>query len=111
MDYQAQDKDAAFLLFDVFHADESWAQIKEFEGLTPDLARAILAESGRVASQVMAPLNEIGDNHGCQWNDGEVTTPPGFKEGFSELTQGGWLGLSGNPAFGGQGMPKVWVAW
>ena len=38
--------------------------------------------------------------------DGEVTTPPGFKEAFAELTQGGWLGLSGNPAFGGQGMPK-----
>ena len=106
MDYQAQDKDAAFLLFDVFHADESWAQIEEFSALTPDLARAILAESGRVASQVLAPLNEIGDTHGCEWNDGEVTTPPGFKEGFSELTQGGWLGLSGNPAFGGQGMPK-----
>lgn len=106
MNYQAQDKDAAFLLFDVFHADESWAQIEEFSALTPDLARAILAESGRVASQVLAPLNEIGDTHGCEWNDGEVTTPPGFKEGFSELTQGGWLGLSGNPAFGGQGMPK-----
>ena len=106
MDYQAQDKDAAFLLFDVFHADESWAQIEEFSDLTPDLARAVLAESGRVASQVLAPLNEIGDTHGCEWNDGEVTTPPGFKEAFSELTQGGWLGLSGNPAFGGQGMPK-----
>ena len=106
MDYQAQDKDAAFLLFDVFHADESWAKIEELSALTPDLARAILAESGRVASQVLAPLNEIGDTYGCEWNDGEVTTPPGFKEGFSELTQGGWLGLSGNPAFGGQGMPK-----
>ena len=106
LDYQAQDKDAAFLLFDVFHADESWAKIEEFSALTPDLARAILAESGRVASQVLAPLNEIGDTYGCEWNDGEVTTPPGFKEGFSELTQGGWLGLSGNPAFGGQGMPK-----
>ena len=106
MDYQAQEKDAAFLLFDVFHAEESWAKIEEFSALTPDLARAILAESGRVASQVLAPLNEIGDTYGCEWNDGEVTTPPGFKEGFSELTQGGWLGLSGNPAFGGQGMPK-----
>ncbi len=106
MDYQAQEKDAAFLLFDVFHAEESWAKIEEFSALTPDVARAILAESGRVASQVLAPLNEIGDTYGCEWNDGEVTTPPGFKEGFSELTQGGWLGLSGNPAFGGQGMPK-----
>ena len=106
MDYQAQEKDAAFLLFDVFHAEESWAKIEEFSALTPDVARAILAGSGRVASQVLAPLNEIGDTYGCEWNDGEVTTPPGFKEGFSELTQGGWLGLSGNPAFGGQGMPK-----
>jgi alkylation response protein AidB-like acyl-CoA dehydrogenase len=54
----------------------------------------------------MAPLNEVGDAHGCELKDGEVITPPGFKDAFAQLTQGGWLGLSGNPAFGGQGMPK-----
>jgi alkylation response protein AidB-like acyl-CoA dehydrogenase len=106
MDYSARERDADFLLNDVFDVQKSWAQMEAYQELTPDLIRAVVAEGGRLASEVMAPLNEAGDKYGCQLNDGEVTTPPGFKAAFAELTQGGWLGLSGNPAFGGQGMPK-----
>jgi alkylation response protein AidB-like acyl-CoA dehydrogenase len=90
----------------VFKVQENWSQIDAYSELSSDLVKAVLAEGGRLAAEVMAPLNEVGDAHGCQLEDGEVTTPPGFKEAFAELTQGGWLGLSGNPAFGGQGMPK-----
>ncbi|MBV26839.1 MAG: acyl-CoA dehydrogenase [Gammaproteobacteria bacterium] len=90
----------------VFKIQENWSQIDAYSELSSDLVKAVLAEGGRLAAEVMAPLNEVGDAHGCQLEDGEVTTPPGFKEAFAELTQGGWLGLSGNPAFGGQGMPK-----
>ena len=106
VDYAARERDADFLMNDVFNIQEKWSQIEAFQELSPDLVKAVIAEGGRLASEVMAPLNEVGDQHGCQLKDGEVTTPPGFKEAFAELTQGGWLGLSGNPAFGGQGMPK-----
>ena len=106
MEYAARERDADFLMNKVFKIQENWSQIDAYSDLSSDLVKAVLAEGGRLAAEVMAPLNEVGDAHGCQLEDGEVTTPPGFKEAFAELTQGGWLGLSGNPAFGGQGMPK-----
>lgn len=106
MDYAAREREADFLMNEVFKVQENWSQMDAYSELSPDLVKAVVAEGGRLAAEVMAPLNEVGDAHGCQLTDGEVTTPPGFKEAFAELTQGGWLGLSGNPAFGGQGMPK-----
>jgi alkylation response protein AidB-like acyl-CoA dehydrogenase len=106
LEYAARERDADFLMNKVFKVQENWSQIDAYSELSSDLVKAVLAEGGRLAAEVMAPLNEVGDAHGCQLEDGEVTTPPGFKEAFAELTQGGWLGLSGNPAFGGQGMPK-----
>jgi alkylation response protein AidB-like acyl-CoA dehydrogenase len=106
MDYTARERDADFLMNDVFDVQKSWAEIEAYQELSSDLIKAVVSEGGRLASEVMAPLNEVGDAHGCELKDGEVITPPGFKDAFAQLTQGGWLGLSGNPAFGGQGMPK-----
>ena len=106
MDYTARERDADFLMNDVFDVQKSWAEIEAYQELSSDLIKAVVAEGGRLASEVMAPLNEVGDAHGCELKEGEVITPPGFKDAFAQLTQGGWLGLSGNPAFGGQGMPK-----
>jgi alkylation response protein AidB-like acyl-CoA dehydrogenase len=106
MDYTARERDADFLMNDVFDVQRSWAEIEAYQELSSDLIKAVVAEGGRLASEIMAPLNEVGDAHGCELKDGEVITPPGFKDAFAQLTQGGWLGLSGNPAFGGQGMPK-----
>ena len=106
MDYTARERDADFLMNDVFDVQKSWSEIEAYQELSPDLIKAVVAEGGRLASEVMAPLNEVGDAHGCELKEGVVTTPPGFKDAFAQLTQGGWLGLSGNPAFGGQGMPK-----
>ncbi|MDG1704970.1 MAG: acyl-CoA dehydrogenase family protein [Pseudomonadales bacterium] len=106
MDYTARERDADFLMNDVFDVQKSWAEIEAYQELSSDLIKAVVAEGGRLASEIMAPLNEVGDAHGCELKDGEVITPPGFKDAFAQLTQGGWLGLSGNPAFGGQGMPK-----
>ncbi len=106
VEYQVQQQDIEFLLDDVFDVQSAWSKIEAFADLSPDVVKAIVAEGGRVAAEVMAPLNQSGDAEGCQWQDGEVTTPTGFAAAFAELAQGGWLGLSGNPQFGGQGMPK-----
>ena len=57
--------------------------------------RAVVSEAGRVAGEVLAPINQSGDEAGCTWEDGVVSTPPGFKEAFAELAGGGWLGLAG----------------
>ncbi len=106
MDYAAKEKDADFLMNQVFNVQQNWSQIEAYQEFSEELVRAVVAEGGRLATEVMAPLNEVGDAHGCQLNEGEVTTPPGFKEAFAQIAEGGWLGLTGNPAFGGQGMPK-----
>ncbi|MDZ7669244.1 MAG: acyl-CoA dehydrogenase C-terminal domain-containing protein [Gammaproteobacteria bacterium] len=107
LEYHAPRNDLNFLLFDVFKVQEAWADIDAFADFSDDLARAVVEEGGKLAGGVLAPVNQAGDEHGCSFTDGAVTTPPGFKEAFAELAGGGWLGLSGNPRFGGQGMPKL----
>lgn len=107
MNYQPPERDIDFLLSRVFRLTQEWSDIPSLEDFSADVLSAVAAEGGRVAREVLAPLNRIADTEGCRWADGVVTTPTGFKEGFREFTAGGWLGLSGNPEFAGQGMPKT----
>jgi alkylation response protein AidB-like acyl-CoA dehydrogenase len=100
-----------FILNEVFDAPALWASLpKVAENVDPDTADAILEEAGKITSGVLAPLNREGDEQGCKWNDGEVTTPEGFREAYQTIVEGGWNGLGGNPEFGGMGMPKTLVA-
>ncbi len=107
MEYQAPERDAQFLLFELFKVQDMWPEIPAFADFSQDLVEAVVSEGGRLASEVIAPTNEVGDQEGCVWEAGEVTTPEAFKGAFAELAQGGWLGLAGNPEYGGQGMPKM----
>lgn len=105
--FTAPQRDIEFLLFDLFGMESAWASTPALSDVNGELARAIVNEGGRIASEVLAPLNQSGDEEGCHIEDGAVTVPQGFGAAFSELAQGGWLGLSGNPEYGGQGMPKT----
>lgn len=106
--YQAPLRDIQFLLSDVFTAARSWSELPAFtDALDADTALAILEEAGRLSAQVIAPLNRIGDEIGAQWQEGRVSTPAGFKEAYQTYAKGGWVGIAGNPEFGGQGMPKM----
>lgn len=107
LEYRAPTDDLNFLLFDVFRVQEAWQDIPAFADFSDDLIRAVVEEGGKLAGGVLAPVNQAGDQHGARFEDGAVTMPPGFKEAFAELAGGGWLGLSGNPEYGGQGMPKL----
>ncbi|MGX8009242.1 acyl-CoA dehydrogenase family protein [Mesorhizobium sp. ORM8.1] len=78
-----------------------------FGDLGEDLVDAILAEAGRFASEEVAPLYKIGDEHGAVLKDATVTTPPGWKELYRRWTEGGWNALSGPEEFGGQGLPTM----
>ncbi len=75
--------------------------------LTEDVVDAVLEEAGKFASTVIAPLNAVGDKHGTPLRDGAVTMPPGWKEAYTAWAQGGWNGLAGPAAWGGQGLPHV----
>ena len=105
--YQAPERDIEFLLFELYEVHKRWAAIPALAELSDDVARAVVSEGGRVAAEVMAPLNQLGDEVGCRWVDGEVVTPEGFKAAYDEIAAGGWLGLSGSPDYEGQGMPKM----
>lgn len=104
--YKAPLEDMRFVLNDVFEADKLWASMAGTEEVTRDLSDAILEEAGKMTEGLLLPLNRNGDEQGCQWQDGEVTTPDGFKEAFQTFAENGWSAFSGNPEFGGQGMPK-----
>ena len=104
--YKAPLEDMRFVLNDVFKADEQWATMPATAEVTRDLSDAILEEAGKMTEGLLFPLNREGDEQGCSWNDGAVTTPAGFKEAFKTFAENGWTAFSGNPEFGGQGMPK-----
>ena len=105
--YAAPLDDTAFVLFDLFEADAEWARMPPFAGVVDRaLATAVLAEAGKLA-QGLAPLYQSGDAAGAHWRDGVVAAPPGFQGAFENLASGGWFGISGNPAHGGQGLPKM----
>ena len=105
--YKAPIQDMQFVLHDVFKADALWASMPTTSDVTPDLVSAILEEGARVCENELFPINRQGDEEGCTWKDGEVTTPTGFKEAYATYAESGWLSLGGDPEFGGQGMPKM----
>ncbi|WP_407192823.1 acyl-CoA dehydrogenase [Bradyrhizobium sp. STM 3566] len=70
-----------------------------------DLAAAVLEEAGKFASDVLAPLNKVGDEHGIKLEGGKVTTAPGWPDAYKRWTEGRWNAVSGPEDFGGQGLP------
>jgi len=110
-DYQAPLKDMNFLLYDVFSMEALWQSMPKLsEHVDRETAQAILQECAKIAEQEIAPLSRQGDEIGVSFNDGQVTTAPGYKEAFRTYAEGGWSGLGGDPEFGGMGMPKVITA-
>ena len=107
-DYQAPLRDMRFVLNEVLDVASLWQQLPALaEVIDADTCEAVLEEAGKVTAKTIAPLNRSGDEQGCQWQAGKVTTPAGFIEAYQTYAQGGWVGVGGDPAFGGMGMPKV----
>ncbi len=104
--YKAPLDDIRFLLHDV-HDVSQLANLPGFEEATPEIIDAVLTEGASLCETVLFPLNQVGDEVGCTFNDGEVTTPPGFKEAYAQYANGGWTGIAASSEFGGQGLPEA----
>ncbi|MEO1489081.1 MAG: acyl-CoA dehydrogenase C-terminal domain-containing protein [Pseudomonadota bacterium] len=105
--YTAPTRDTRFVINEMLDL-ASYGNLPGFENATPDMIETVVNESGKFCSEVLAPLNQIGDEQGCtRHEDGSVTTPNGFKEAYAQLVESGWTTLGGPEEFGGQGMPHV----
>lgn len=103
-DYRAPLKDMRFVLNDVVGMAEI-ASLPGYEEATDDLVDAVLEEAGKLASDVIGPLNQSGDQTGSKLENGAVRQPAGFKDAYHAFVEGGWNGLAFEPAYGGQGLP------
>ncbi len=103
--FTAPTKDIQFVLHDLFKVSEQ--TIPGFDELDRDFTGAVLDEAGKIASDVLAPLNVVGDKEGCHFENGVVRTPKGFIEAFDQMKEGGWTALDCDPEYGGQGLPYL----
>lgn len=105
MGYTPALRDFDFILHDVLKVQES--PVARLAELDRETTAAVLGEAGRLAAEVLAPLNAAGDRQGCRLENGVVRTPDGFPDAYRAVAEGGWIGLDLAPEFGGQGMPHV----
>ena len=106
-EYKAPLRDIQFVLDEVFKADELWASMSSTSEVNMELANAIFEEGARLCEGELFPLNRSGDEEECQYDNGVVSTPAGFKEAYATYAESGWVGLGGDMNYGGQGMPKM----
>ena len=108
--YRAPLAEMQFVMTELAGLDEV-AKLPGFEDATPDTVAAILEEADKFATEVLDPLNRVGDREGARLEaDGRVTTPPGFRDAYRKFCELGWNGLSKSADFGGQGMPQLVAA-
>lgn len=104
--YTAPIDNFRFVLNDVLQVGDVFAGLGLTDA-TPDLLDAIIEEAGKFCENEIQPLNLSGDTEGCTFENGVVRTPKGFKEAYDKFREGGWVGLTADPAYGGQGLPHT----
>ncbi len=109
IEYTPPVEDYRFLLNDVLDFEAAMADMGK--DIDADLAAAVLEEAGKLCAQTLAPINREGDEEGSRLVDGAVRTPPGFADAYREFVAGGWAALSGDPEWGGQGLPFILQLW
>ena len=102
-------RDMRFVMHEVLDVVSTLKGLPKHADIDAETIDAVLEEGGKFASEVLAPLNAVGDEQGCTLDKSthEVTAPKGFKEAYAQYVEGGWPALSCDPAYGGQGLPHV----
>src|SRR6202165_3754039 len=105
--YHAPLKDMLFVMKELAGLEQV-GKLPGFEDATVDTVTAILEEASKFATEVLDPLNAVGDREGAAWQPGgSVKTPHGFKDAYKRFSENGWTGLTKNPEYGGQGLPQL----
>lgn len=108
LNYSAPLDEMRFTLKDVFDAPTFWKNTPSLSHMDADTVDMILDEMAKFSRDVLLPLNQSGDDESAKYlGDGKVSTPSGFQDAFKQYSDMGWIGLGGDPDFGGQGMPKM----
>jgi len=104
-DYQAPQRDIKFVMNELLDMPAHYASLPNCEDASVEIVDAIREEGAKFATNVLAPLNKVGDQEGCTWHEDGVTTPTGFKEAYAQFREAGWPGLIQSEQYGGQGLP------
>jgi alkylation response protein AidB-like acyl-CoA dehydrogenase len=104
-EYKPPIRDIQFALYELLNAERHYEKIGALDA-NRELIDAILTEGGKFAEEILAPMHRVGDEQGCKFDNGRVTTPPGFKEAYQQFVASGWPSLAGEVAYGGQGLPE-----
>ncbi|MBL9055578.1 MAG: acyl-CoA dehydrogenase family protein, partial [Rhodobacteraceae bacterium] len=104
MTYRAPLADFRLLLDRVLGFDQV-AATALFADAAPETVEAILTEAAKLCENTLAPLNRAGDKTPARLENGIVRTSPGYSDGYKAITEGGWVGMSANPEYGGMGLP------
>ncbi len=103
--YKAPIREINFVLSDVLNVGSLAKSIPTFEEATPDIILGAIDEAAKLIEDQIAPLNASGDAEGCKVVDGEVQVPKGFAEAYKLYSESGWMSLSNDPQYDGQGLP------
>ncbi len=108
--YRAPVEDMNFLIDEVLDAENALGTLPDFAdyGVGSELTTALLDEAAKLAGDELAPLRRVGDEQPAICTDGAVTTPPGYDAALRQLAEGGWIGISSDPRYGGQGLPEIY---
>lgn len=107
LNYKAPLRDIRFVIDEVLDTSALYRSLPGYEDATPDLMHAIIEEGAKFAENVLAPLNQSGDEEGCTWSEDGVKTPAGFADAYRQYVDKGWPALAAEAEFGGQNMPSM----
>lgn len=105
-DYKAPLREIQYVMWELLGYEQHYQSLPGGEEASSDVVNAVLEEGAKFCENVLAPLNAVGDQEGCQWNDGEVKTATGFKEAYQQYVEAGWPSMCHHEEHGGQGLPQ-----
>jgi alkylation response protein AidB-like acyl-CoA dehydrogenase len=106
-EYRAPLRDMRFVMNELLESEALYQTLPGCEDATEDMLDTIVAEAAKFCEEVLAPLNQTGDEEGCTWSEDGVKTPSGFRDAYQQYVENGWPALSAPAEYGGQGMPSL----